>query len=318
MIHRTTPIKTGSLLLLVVACLVSGCTDIPAGEDAEGTVSAAAPIPVDVVNASVQTVAVGDIEIAYKQFGEGEPLVLVMGYAGTMDMWPVALLQDLSRDYRVTVFDNRGMGLSTSSEKEYSIPLFADDTSGLMEALEMESAHVLGWSMGADIVLELAHRHPERVRTLVLNAADPGGNESVPMDPEVEAKLLDTSGTDMERGQRLLSVLFPQEWMAEHPNPIEYFPDVEETTPPENVARQGEAMGMRTGISPWLGNITAPTVLIVGDRDVISPPANSFFIGERIPAASVVQLRGGGHGVMYQYPDEFVNVVRMFFELRKN
>lgn len=312
----TSSIKSGSLLLLAAACLVSGCTDMPA-EETETTVIAPTPTPVDVENASVQTVSVGDIDIAYKQFGEGDPLVLVMGYAGTMDMWPTVLLQELSRDYRVTVFDNRGMGDTTSSEKEYRIPLFADDTAGLMEALGMDSAHILGWSMGADIALELAHRHPERVNTLILNAADPGGNESVPMDPEVEQKILNTSGTDMERGQRLLSVLFPPEWMTAHPNPMDYFPAVEETTPPENIARQGEAMGMRSGVSPWLGNITAPTLLIVGDQDIISPPANSFFIGERIPAASVVQLRGGGHGAMYQYPETFAEVVRVFVGMEK-
>lgn len=273
--------------------------------------------PIDIENVTVRTVAVDDIEIAYKEFGDGPPLVLIMGYAGTMDMWDVPMLQELARDYQVVVFDNRGMGLSTSSEKEYTISLFANDTAEFMEAIGIEKAHVLGWSMGADVALALAHEHPERINKLVLYAGDPGGNESVPMDPEVEKTLYNTSGTDEERGMRLLSLLFPADWMVQNPNPEVYFPRVTEESNPDNVARQGEALGMMTGVSPWLGTIAQPTLLIVGDKDVISPPADSYYIGQRISSASVVQIRGGGHGVMYQYPGDFSGIVRTFLELEQ-
>ncbi len=290
--HTLSPAFTGAVFLLLAAtCLLCGCT---------GTPPETAPDPIE--NVTVQTVAVDDIEIAYREFGDGPPLVLVMGYAGTMDMWDTRMLEGLARQYRVIVFDNRGMGLSTSSEQNYSIPLFANDTAGLMDAIGIEKAPVLGWSMGADIALALAHEHPEKVEKLVLYAADPGGNESIPMDPEVEKRLLDTSGTDAERGMRLLSLLFPADWMAEHPDPREYFPNVTESSSPENIARQGEAMGARTGVSAWLGTLKQPTLLIVGDRDILAPPGNSFFIGERIPSASVMQVRGAGHGLMYPVP----------------
>ncbi|MBN1194110.1 MAG: alpha/beta hydrolase [Methanomicrobiaceae archaeon] len=160
--HRPSPFLKGAIILLLpAASLLCGCT---------GTQSPAvtAPGPIGVVNVTVQTVAVDDIEIAYREFGDGPPLVLIMGYAGTLDMWNVRVLADLARLYRVIVFDNRGMGLSTSSEKEYTIPLFADDTAGLMDAPGIEKAHVLGWSMGADIALGLAHDRPEKVEKIVL------------------------------------------------------------------------------------------------------------------------------------------------------
>ncbi|NYT06028.1 MAG: alpha/beta hydrolase [Methanomicrobiales archaeon] len=296
-----------ALILLIAACLLSR---IAGPENPENP----PPAPIDVENVPVRTVAVDDIEIAYRAFGEGPPLVLIMGFAGTLDMWGVRALQEFARSYRVIVFDNRGMGRSTSSGKEYTVSLCADDTAGLMAALGIEEAHVLGWSMGADIALELARRHPERVAKLVLYAADPGGDESVPLNPAVEAQLLDTSGTDIERGMRLLSLLFPAEWMAKHPDPREYFPNVTESSSPAAIARQGGAMGARTGVSAWLGSITQPTLLIVGSVDVIAPPQNSFFIGERIPSAWVVQVRGAGHGLMYQFPAEFAAVVHVFLE----
>jgi pimeloyl-ACP methyl ester carboxylesterase len=302
------PAFTGFMfLLLAAACFLCGCT---------GTVTPAdsAPDEIDVGNLPVKTVAVDDIEIAYKEFGSGPPLVLVMGYAGTMDMWDTRVLGEFARQYRVIVFDNRGMGRSTSSEKEYTIRLFADDTAGFMDALGIEKAHVLAWSMGSDIALMLAHEHPGKVDKLVLYAADPGGNESIPMDPEVEKQLLDTSGTDRERGMRMLPLLFPADWMAAHPDPREYFPHVTESSSPAHIARQGAAMGARTGVSAWLGTLTQPVLLIVGDRDILAPPGNSFYIGERIPSAWVVQVRGAGHGLMYQYPDEFTAIVRTFLD----
>jgi pimeloyl-ACP methyl ester carboxylesterase len=306
--HTLSPAFSGGIfLLLAAACLLCGCTGT-------GTPPDTVPDRIDVENVTVKTVAVDDIEIAYKEFGSGPPLVLVMGYAGTMDMWDTRVLGEFARQYRVIVFDNRGMGRSTSSEKEYTIRLFADDTAGFMDALGIEKAHVLAWSMGADIALALAHEHPAQVGKLVLYAADPGGNESIPMDPEVEKRLLDTSGTDSERGMRLLSLLFPADWMAEHPDPREYFPHVTESSSPAHIARQGEAMGARTGVSAWLGTLTQPVLLIVGDQDILAPPGNSFFIGERVPSAWVVQVRGAGHGLMYQYPGEFTAIVRTFLD----
>ena len=113
---------------------------------------------------------------------------------------------------------------------------------------------------------------------------------------------------------RLLSLLFPADRMAEHPDPREYFPPVTESSSPENVGRQGAALGARAGISAWLGTVTRPTLLVVGDHDILSPPENSFFIGERIPSAWVVQVRGAGHRHMYQYPDELTAIVRTIFE----
>lgn len=317
--RKLSSVTSGITLCLIAASLICGCTDSGSRVDSTTATAAATATPttapINVENVTVQTVPIDDIEIAYKEFGDGPPLVLIMGYAGTMDMWDVPVLQGLARDYRVVVFDNRGMGLSTSSEKDYTISLFANDTAAFMEAIGIEKAHILGWSMGADIALALAHEHPERVDKLILYAADPGGDESVPMDPEVEKALLNTTGTAEERGMRLLSLLFPADWMAQHPNTEEYFPNVTESTPAENIARQGEAMGARKGVSAWLGTVTQPTLLIVGNQDILAQPANSFYIGERIPSASVVQIRGGGHGVMYQYPEDFVSVVGMFLEL---
>ena len=193
------------------------------------------------------TIPVGDIDIAYQAFGEGEPLMLLMGYSGTMDLWAPEVLQELATHYKLIIFDNRGMGKTTASDKEFTIELFTDDTAGLLDALDIERAHVLGWSMGTYIAQELALRRPDKVNKLILYAADCGGQEAIQPSPAVLEMLADMSGTPQVRGERLLRLLFPLKWLEEHPDPRTYFPMPTETSSPANMERQYKAMDNWTG-----------------------------------------------------------------------
>jgi pimeloyl-ACP methyl ester carboxylesterase len=262
----------------------------------------------------VRTVRVDDIEVAYKDLGQGEPLLLITGYGSTMDLWPAGVLSNLSSKHRVIVFDNRGMGNTTASDKPFSIELFADDAAGLMDALNISRADVLGWSMGADVAQELALRHPGKVDRLILHAGSCGGNESVPASPAVIEKLTNTSGTARERGERLFSLLFPAGWLHAHPNPMVYFPVPTETSPDESYIRQSEAISQWNGTYSRLPGIRSPTLVLTGAEDVISVPANAFVIGGRIPGAWVIQVPGGGHGMIYQYPEHFERIVTFFLD----
>ena len=96
-------------------------------------------------------VKVQDIEMAYAISGKGYPLVLIMGFAGLGDYWGWNFVSLLAEYFRVILFDNRGLGNTTRGEEPFSIPRFADDTAGLMDALSIKSAHVMGWSMGSFI-----------------------------------------------------------------------------------------------------------------------------------------------------------------------
>jgi alpha-beta hydrolase superfamily lysophospholipase len=109
-------------------------------------------------------VRVGDIDIAYKQLGgnSDRPIVLINGLATTMDMWSPTLLKELSLNHKVIIFDDRGVGKSTVGTKEFSINQFANDTIGLLDALKIEHADILGFSMGSFIAQEIA-KTPDRV-----------------------------------------------------------------------------------------------------------------------------------------------------------
>jgi pimeloyl-ACP methyl ester carboxylesterase len=263
------------------------------------------------------TVHVDDIDIAYQELGQGSPVLMISGFAGTRDVWAPNLLGALAVQHRVIVFDNRGMGLSTSSDKAYTIPLFADDAAGLLNALKIDHATVFGWSMGAFIAQELALRHPDKVDRLILFAGYCGGQEAVQADPKILAPLGDQSGTPAERTRRLLPAMFPPSWLQAHPDPGTYFTIPRETVDPRNVDRQSQAIWSWIGTCPRLSTLSVPTLILHGTADVIVPPQNAFIMAQRIPAAWVVQIRGGGHAAMFQYPDEMSATVLTFLHVAR-
>lgn len=113
------------------------------------------------------TVRVGDIDVYYEIHGEGPPLVFIGGLG--VDLATLAPFTDLlARNFRVLTFDNRGAGRTDKPDAPYSIPMMAEDTVGLMDALGLPRAHLVGVSMGGRIAMELAAEHPARVDRLVL------------------------------------------------------------------------------------------------------------------------------------------------------
>src|SRR5215217_5386332 len=166
-------------------------------------------------NIPSQKVTVGDINIAYKQLGKSnaKPIILITGLGATMDVWDPLLLEKLSSsNYTVIIFDNRGTGESTAGTKEFSISQFANDTVGLIEALKIDKADVLGWSMGSFIAQELALTNPDKVSSLIIYASSCDGEEAEPPRPEVIQTFSNTSITPPELGQKLISLLFPTDW----------------------------------------------------------------------------------------------------------
>jgi pimeloyl-ACP methyl ester carboxylesterase len=154
----------------------------------------------------VQHDQVGDISVGYRAGGSGSgpPLVLIMGYGGTMYEWDPALLERLADQRRVVVFDNRGVATTSGPTAGLTIELMADDTAGLIEALGLGQVDLLGWSMGGYVAQEVVLRHPEVVNRLVLAATDPGSPRAVQPSPAVIALLESATRND------LIEAIFPQ------------------------------------------------------------------------------------------------------------
>jgi pimeloyl-ACP methyl ester carboxylesterase len=263
----------------------------------------------------VQKVQVGDIEMAYQVLGQGEPLMMIPGLSATMDEWSPRFLEDLSNSFQVIIFDNRGMGETSGGSEEFTIDRFADDLAGLMDALGIARANVLGWSMGGDVALDFAVRHPDKLDRLIVYAGDCGGTQRV-FTEEVYRELEMLADPDLDPSE-YFSILFPEEWMASHPDFWQDFAGIEETSSPENIRKQSEAYVNWEGVYDQLPDIARPTLVATGTEDISTPPENSLILAARIPGSWLVRFEGAGHGLMYQYPDEFAQIITDFVELSK-
>src|ERR671911_646297 len=175
--------------------------------------------------AKTEHVQVGDIDIAYKQFGQGKPLLFISGTSQTKDAWEPTLLSQLAAtNHTVIVFDNRGIGETTVGTKPFSIEQFANDTAGLLDALQIERADVLAASLGSFVAQELVLNYPEKVDRLILHATYCGGSETVYPSEQTQPLLVRISTAEIlhnmtveEQTRLLAEILFPQEWLNEHP-----------------------------------------------------------------------------------------------------
>jgi len=163
----------------------------------------------------IQKTTVDDIEVEYKILSINnntngdycnKALIFIAGLRVTMDMWHPIILSELAQsNYTVIVYNNRGTGNSASGIKDYSISQLADDASGLLDALGIEKAHVIGWSMGSYIAEELALVHPSKVNTLILYGSGAGGEKAIPSSPELMETLSKVSGTHEEQARQIRS-----------------------------------------------------------------------------------------------------------------
>ena len=252
------------------------------------------------------SVRVGDIDVYYTEVGVGEPLLLIMGFGGDHTAW--AFQQGaFARRYRVVAFDNRGAGQTSAPDQPYTTAMMAADARGLMDALGIDRAHIIGVSMGGMIAQELALAHPERVRSLHL------GCTFARADAYMLA--LNAAWRDMRiglgRDQTLRTLalwLFAPTTYAERPDLVEMLLQNALANPyPQSVAgflRQGEAIAAHDAIDR-LEAIRCPTLVSVAEDDILTPPRFSREIAKRIPGAELRLVPGAGHCYFLERPEVF-------------
>ena len=257
------------------------------------------------------TTSIDGRECHYVQRGEGEPLLLIQGMSGNHLHWGEPFLELLEREFAVTVFDNRGVGKSARMEEPFTIADLADDAAGLLAALGIGSAHVLGISMGGMIAQELVLNHPNRVRTLTLGCTYSGGEGSALTSPEVWQRLADgmTSG-DRERALRASFDVNVSRAYAEREGTYEQWREVMAQMPAavKVIMAQLQAIGGHD-TSGRLGGIEAPTLVIHGDEDEMLPVSNARMIAGLIPGARLEILEGVGHMFFWEEPERSARLV---------
>ncbi|PYN37698.1 MAG: alpha/beta hydrolase [Candidatus Rokuibacteriota bacterium] len=252
------------------------------------------------------SVSVGDIKIFYQDVGEGEPLVLIMGFGGDHMAWALQMA-DFSAQYRVIAFDNRGVGQSDAPDHPYTIRMMAGDALGLMDALGVDSAHVIGVSMGGMIAQELALARPDRVRSLHLACTFAR--------PDAYMLALNAAWREMRIGLgrestlRTLGLwLFSPTTYAERPDFIEALLQNSLANPyPQSLAgflRQSAAVAAHDALER-LPAIRCPTLVSVAEDDILVPSRFAREIAARVPGAELHLVPAAGHGFFLERPDVF-------------
>jgi pimeloyl-ACP methyl ester carboxylesterase len=292
---------------------------------------------VNIQDIPLKKVHVGDIDIAYKMFGKGDPILLISPAQGDMNAWKPSTLSELSSNHTVTVFDNRGVGNTTAGTKPFSIQQFANDTVGLMDALKIQKAGVLGYSLGSFVAQQLSVTHPEKVNRLILIASSCGGKEGIHLSPEIDVALKgflkkisnDTPFTRQEV-KEIMSVGMGSGWLKLHPNFFETISIPEFTQPkdffhsitPDNNLKQAKATEEWratnwNGVCNEITKLSVPTLIMTGTDDITVPALNSLVIAEKIPGAWLIQFKNAGHSLPEQYPDEINKILQTFLSTIK-
>ncbi len=243
--------------------------------------------------------AVNNQQIYYETRGErAKPPLLII--SGITDYIPKSEWQasELASDFYVILLENRGAGRSSAPAPGYTTADMADDAAALLDALDVESAAVFGFSMGGMIALELALRHARRVRRLVLGCTTVGGSALVQPD-EWSLRALTAPAQSGDRRQDYLDrawLSLGDKFRAEHSEVVERLAEIAAANPqtPQGYAGQFQAV-LSHDVTGRLGNIHAPTLILHGGADRIIPVDNGRILVDCLPGARLVIYPDAGH-----------------------
>jgi pimeloyl-ACP methyl ester carboxylesterase len=282
----------------------------------------------------LEKVRVGDIDVAYKMFGKGYPILLFNGASDNMDAWDPSFLTSISSNHTVIAFDQRGIGNTTAGTKPYTYQQLANDTAGLLDALKIPKADVMGYSLGGHIAQAFTVSYPDKVNSLILVASSCGGKDGIPKPPEfikLQSEIVNKTHNNIsltaEDIKSLVSASLGSGWIKLHPESLDMtlrqmknittFQQMKPSVNPETLKNQAN-LGTWEATN-WSGacdaeaKLAKPTLVIAGtDDNDYMPHANALVIASKVPGAWLVQIKDAGHAVMNQYPAEIGKILNTF------
>ncbi len=278
---KNAAITAATLVLALCLLLSCGCTTAPATTETAGQPADTTPA-VSYEDTPVQHADVNGVTLGYREFGteNTEPLLMIMGFAGTMDMWNTTFIGILAENYHVYVYDHRGMGESTDVDAQFSVAQLADDAAGLMTALGYDSMNIYGVSMGSVVSQQLLIDHPDTVRKAILSSA--------------------TYSASIPATEKLHGIL---ESCAKDPD--------------EQTAVRKEAVANLNweGSYDGLPGIANDVMLVTGTADDLTPESVAAEIAGRINGSWLVRFKGIPHAGSSYAPVEYGTVVTTFLEM---
>ncbi len=263
---------------------------------------------------------VNAIILAYTDRGIGLPVIFLHAFPLNRQMWEgeiQALLED--QRYRLVALDWRGFGeseISSSAIKPVisTMEMFADDVAGLMDTLGIQQAVLCGLSMGGYAAFAFAHKYPQRLLGLILADTRPGSDtQEAVTNRENVAQLAETQGSGAIADLQLPRLI--SDYTRQH------HPEVEarvrqfiDRATPQGIAAASRGMARRADASDRLAEITCPTLVIVGEEDVLTPPTIAQTYADQIPGARSVVIPHAGHLSNLEQPQTFIQTIRQFLQ----
>ncbi len=261
---------------------------------------------------------VNGVHIHYEVHGSGEPLLLIMGLGANTTGWSMQI-PEFSKEYCVIAFDNRGAGRSDKPNEPYSMRQMADDARGLLDELEIDSAHVFGMSLGGMIAQELVLQHPHRVSSLVLGGTMAGGPSAIFAGPDVVQQFISLAGMALTQAiEAGLALVYSEEYVAANKRALvrRSLLNAHLMAPMYAIQRQFMAIvGFNTHAR--LGEINAPALVLAGTADRVIPLHNSRLLAEGIAGAQLLEFEGAGHGFLVERAEEVNAAVLEFLRGRR-
>lgn len=258
---------------------------------------------------------VNDINMCYEITGAGPPLLLITGIGQDHNAWAM-MAPGLAAHFQLVLPDNRGVGQTDMPDVEYTVELMAADMLGLLNALEIESAHAVGHSLGAAIAFEMGRARPDRVkRVVMMSGLYPGPQVVMPSERAMKV-LTDRSGHPEELVRRGIRIAAAPGFEERQPALFNLLVQagLSRTQPPNIYLRQSAAGGLYLQADHLAGGFEPPLLLIYGEHDEVASPENGRRIQARLAGAKLTLIPDAGHLLHVEQPGAVNTAIIEFLE----
>lgn len=252
------------------------------------------------------------INIYYEIKGKGIPLILISGLGGDHFFWGSSLAT-LSKHFQVITFDTRGIGQTDAPKDSYSLEIFADDLVALMDELQIDKAHILGFSMGGNIALTLALKHPERISKLILAASHAVINQQIRLFIDAVLNVYENGITTKQMFDLICPWLFSNSFLSNPENGIYLKYDENEPDQQPLYAWKNQYLAQRAyNVVESIEKIKLPTLIINGELDLFATLEDAKLLNDKIEHSVLKVIPQSGHLINYENPALFHQYVLDF------